>query len=445
MFFEILQTLGQLFPNFNPNRVSIKYIDDDGDYITITSDMEVMEAIQLASRQDPTVLRLIIVDKDSSFATNTNTSNSTTSNTEGINSSGIVMGFINAVMNNPQLRTQLSQQLNNPQVQNVLINFLQQFLANANDNGWSLLASLLSNLNASHNVSVSESQRSSQPLDLAGLLGSFLPVLLANANAAPPQTTEHASDRPKEEKEQDKKDHERKEQERKEQERKEQEEKARREQERLEQERKEQERVEQARKEARKEEERKERETLSGSKSAVHPAHERYLARFIRDVSIVNGTVFLPGQHFYKTWRLANDGNVAWPVPTKLVFLSGDKLSSVDEVVVPKCINPGEQVDVTVSMRAPMLPGKYVSYWRLVDTDGIPFGMRVWLDITVVHSEGPAQPEPAPTALPSDQPSVLPSEVSTLLEMGFDKVAALDALIRSNNDVSAAIQYLCSD
>lgn len=43
----------------------------------------------------------------------------------------------------------------------------------------------------------------------------------------------------------------------------------------------------------------------------------------------------------------------------------------------------GESVCVTADLKAPPLPGRYVSYWRLVAPDGEPFGHCIWCDIIV--------------------------------------------------------------
>merc|ERR1712100_689419 len=35
-------------------------------------------------------------------------------------------------------------------------------------------------------------------------------------------------------------------------------------------------------------------------------------------------------------------------------------------------------------MGAPEKPGRYIHYWRLHDSNNVPFGDRIWLDMTVV-------------------------------------------------------------
>src|SRR5687768_151168 len=48
------------------------------------------------------------------------------------------------------------------------------------------------------------------------------------------------------------------------------------------------------------------------SSTVAVPASTCDLARFIKDVSIPDGTVFAPGASFTKTWRMRNEGTCTW-------------------------------------------------------------------------------------------------------------------------------------
>jgi hypothetical protein len=105
-------------------------------------------------------------------------------------------------------------------------------------------------------------------------------------------------------------------------------------------------------------------------------------ASFIADNNIPDGQIFPPGAEFVKSWRMRNDGPGSWPTDTELVFVAGDKL------MIDKCerfrvggVPPGEEVDVwTGEMKAPDVPGKYISYWRLCDSKGRRFGHSIWIE-----------------------------------------------------------------
>jgi len=105
-------------------------------------------------------------------------------------------------------------------------------------------------------------------------------------------------------------------------------------------------------------------------------------ASFITDNNIPDGQIFPPGAEFVKSWRMRNDGPGSWPAETELVFVAGDKLV-IDKTERFKVgsVPPGEEVDVwTGEMKAPDIPGKYISYWRLCDSKGRRFGHSIWVE-----------------------------------------------------------------
>jgi len=111
---------------------------------------------------------------------------------------------------------------------------------------------------------------------------------------------------------------------------------------------------------------------------------DRYLSRFVSDITIEDGTHTNPEQPFVKMWRMRNEGSVAWPEGARLIYVGGDKLSITDFIAIPT-VEPNQEVDIAVDMVAPSKPGRYVSYWRLATPDGVRFGQRVWADIVVAH------------------------------------------------------------
>jgi len=108
----------------------------------------------------------------------------------------------------------------------------------------------------------------------------------------------------------------------------------------------------------------------------------KYLARFVQDVTIEDGSILKPAEKFNKVWRMRNSGEEAWPEETFLAFVGGDRLGAPEQVPLPRTVNPGEEVDLAVEMTAPEQPGRYTGYWRLVTPNG-RFGQRVWVDILV--------------------------------------------------------------
>ncbi|MCS7248898.1 MAG: NBR1-Ig-like domain-containing protein [Anaerolineales bacterium] len=122
------------------------------------------------------------------------------------------------------------------------------------------------------------------------------------------------------------------------------------------------------------------------------------LARFIRDVTVPDGTRFLPNQTFTKTWRLQNIGTCTWS-GYSLVFDSGDAMGGSASVPIGT-VNPGQEVDLSVNLTAPGSEGKYRGYWRIRNASGVLLpvvggyqGKSFYVEIRVVL--------PTPTAVVS--------------------------------------------
>ena len=108
----------------------------------------------------------------------------------------------------------------------------------------------------------------------------------------------------------------------------------------------------------------------------------RVSASFVADNNIPDGHVLAAGTRFQKSWKVKNDGDVAWPNNTELVFVGGDRLgtSAQASYAVGSVVQVGEEVDVKVDFKAPDFPGKYTSYWRFKDGEGKIFGHRMWCE-----------------------------------------------------------------
>jgi hypothetical protein len=120
------------------------------------------------------------------------------------------------------------------------------------------------------------------------------------------------------------------------------------------------------------------------------------LARFVKDVTIPDGTEFEPGETFTKTWRLKNVGSCAWTSGYDIVFSGGDAMGAPGAVQITSgTVQPGNNVDVSVDLTAPAGEGTYRGNWQLRDPSDVIFGIEnstselFWVEIKVK--------EPAPT------------------------------------------------
>ncbi len=96
---------------------------------------------------------------------------------------------------------------------------------------------------------------------------------------------------------------------------------------------------------------------------------------FIKDISVPEGTTFLPGDKFTKTWRLKNIGSCTWTSDYALVFSGGSQMDGSNVVYLPGTVRQGETVDISVDLIAPTQSGTYTGRWQLRNGAGVLFGV----------------------------------------------------------------------
>jgi len=114
-------------------------------------------------------------------------------------------------------------------------------------------------------------------------------------------------------------------------------------------------------------------------------------AQFVSDLTAPDGSSFAPGAAFTKTWRLMNSGTCTWTTSYNLVLSGGDSMGAPLSVRLPVNIPPGQLVDVSVGLTAPMTGGHYKGLWKISNASGVQFGIGdsandpFWVDINVVE------------------------------------------------------------
>ena len=97
---------------------------------------------------------------------------------------------------------------------------------------------------------------------------------------------------------------------------------------------------------------------------------------YIKDVTIPDGTDFIPGATFTKTWRLKNTGTCTWNSQYSLVFFSGESMGApASKPLTSVTVTPGSTVDVSVNMTAPVSPGSYKGNFKLRNASNVVFGL----------------------------------------------------------------------
>jgi hypothetical protein len=133
-------------------------------------------------------------------------------------------------------------------------------------------------------------------------------------------------------------------------------------------------------------------------------------AQFISDVTIPDGTKMVPGQTFTKTWRLRNLGSCSWDNRYALVFASGEAMGAAAVINLPGTVPANATVDLSIDMKAPAAPGKYMSNWKLRNPAGQVFGVVAdqpfFVQITVIEPTLTVTPTPTQSKTTTVTPPV---------------------------------------
>lgn len=79
---------------------------------------------------------------------------------------------------------------------------------------------------------------------------------------------------------------------------------------------------------------------------------------------------FKPNEEFLLSWGFTNTGTTTWKPGYKWVFVSGQSLSGVKEVVLDREIKPGEKWEANIRAFLPGEEGTYISRWYLYNASG---------------------------------------------------------------------------
>jgi hypothetical protein len=107
---------------------------------------------------------------------------------------------------------------------------------------------------------------------------------------------------------------------------------------------------------------------------------------FLGDITIPDNYVAAPGEKMDKTWRVKNLGPCTWNQDYVLVFAyggDGTDWSNTRPVNFPILVKPGENLEITVTLKAPTTGGQYGAYFRLRNDDDQYFGQYLTILIKV--------------------------------------------------------------
>ncbi len=122
----------------------------------------------------------------------------------------------------------------------------------------------------------------------------------------------------------------------------------------------------------------------------VTPTTSCDAASFITDVTYPDGTEVNAGGSFTKTWRLKNVGSCSWTPSYALVFTGGEAMAGPAAQSLVGNVNPGQTVDLSVTLTGPAADGTHTGNWGLRNAAGVIFS-HFYVQVSV----GAAGPTPS--------------------------------------------------
>lgn len=171
-------------------------------------------------------------------------------------------------------------------------------------------------------------------------------------------------------------------------------------------------------------------------------------ALFVTDVTVEDGSEFIPGETFEKVWRIKNTGSCTWTSSYDLVFESGDDLGGEDGAAFPGQVPPGYEVDITIELTAPETPGSYKGIWQLSNAQGTIFTYGgLWVDIIVTDNTPEAYTSKASLSIEQTSFAELDEGLATATsadsDFQFDLLADDDKFLAPES--GAAFAYMGAD
>jgi len=110
--------------------------------------------------------------------------------------------------------------------------------------------------------------------------------------------------------------------------------------------------------------------------------------------TIPDGTIMQPGETFWKTWTIRNEGTCTWDGSYKFIYDSGELMGGLLEYQLTDLVPPGEQMDISIFLKAPSTNGNYRGNWKILSPWGGTFGVSeyntpLWVQINVNDATKP--------------------------------------------------------
>ncbi len=112
--------------------------------------------------------------------------------------------------------------------------------------------------------------------------------------------------------------------------------------------------------------------STSGTPAAAAACDE---VKFLEDVTYPDNSEVPPGTQFVKTWSVQNAGTCTWTTSYALVFAGKDRMSAPDAVPLAGNVAPGQTINLSVTLTAPVTAGTYRADFKLRNANNDTFGI----------------------------------------------------------------------
>ncbi len=103
---------------------------------------------------------------------------------------------------------------------------------------------------------------------------------------------------------------------------------------------------------------------------------------YVQDLTVPDGTNFIPGQQIDKQWLVSNSGTCNWDARYRLKLIGGDALGAAPLLALFPA-RAGTQATIRILFTAPQQTGLYQSQWRAMNPEGLDFGDAFYISIAV--------------------------------------------------------------
>jgi len=161
-------------------------------------------------------------------------------------------------------------------------------------------------------------------------------------------------------------------------------------------------------------------------------------AQFVAHSLVEDNSSIPVGTKFLKSWRFRNIGSIPWPEGCSFIRVSklNNDLSAPESTVVP-ITGPYQEIDITVELKTPIVPGQYEVFFRLCTPWGKKFGQRVRCRVVAVDQ----------VSLSREKIDVIWNnlEEMQLVEKGARPGKIAELIVQYRGDMNHIVREICSN